>query len=58
MNNKEKFREYSVIVNIEKDNDEEYPIIESMMLSDEDVLYNYEWADAEQTLLKPKSLVL
>lgn len=58
MSNDEKFREYSVIVSVEKDNDEEYPIVESMMLSDEDVLYNYEWADAERTLLKPNSLVL
>jgi hypothetical protein len=57
-NQKENFREYSVIVSVEKDNNEEYPVVETMLLEDEDVLYNYEWVDDERTILKPKSLVI
>jgi hypothetical protein len=50
---KEIFKEYSVVVGIEKDGDNEYPVIEKQMLEESDMEINYEWVDDEHTILKP-----
>jgi hypothetical protein len=50
--------EYQVIVGIENEHGDEYPVIESMLLEAADVAENYVWADEEQTILKKKDVQL
>lgn len=53
------FKEYMVIVGIETGEDgQEYPIAEPQVLQESDVRENYEWADADNTILKLKKQVL
>ena len=50
----EHFAEYFVIVNIEKIDGVETPIIDQQWLEDADVAANYVWADEDKTVLKKK----
>lgn len=52
-------REYLVIVGFENgENNLEHPVVDLLALQDCDVKENYEWADEERSILRPKKLIL
>lgn len=58
MSKDENIKIYFVITDIIKEENEDIPVVEELPLTEENMLLNYDWADDEKTILKPKALNL